>query len=131
MTRLDRFKALMADYHQRPDDYDRGEEEDPRPYFDGSRELEQYALVTVNYSSQGEAKFFFLAFDSRAEAEARGILFATDDIFEELPVAVVDLDSGQRWEPRIRATWSSVGGSLEEQLAGLVEGIAQDLEEGA
>lgn len=101
-TRLDRFAALIAEYHQSPEDYDAGEEEDPRPYFDGSRELERYALVTVNYSSHGSAKFFFLAFDTRAEAESRGIEFATDDIFEELPVAVVDLDTGKTWEPFVK-----------------------------
>ena len=109
MTRLDRFAKLMEDYHQSPSDYDAGEEEDPRPYFDGSRELEQYAIVTVNYSSHGEAKHFFLATDALEYAFARAVEYATDDIFEELPVAVVDLDTGARWEPRVNAAWKQVG----------------------
>lgn len=98
-ARRARFQALIEQYGQSPDDYDEGEEEDPRPYLDGSRELERYAVVTVNYTSQGHAKFFFLAFDKRGAAEQRAVEYAQDSAFEELPVAVVDLDTGEEYTP--------------------------------
>lgn len=99
-TRLDRFAALIAEYHQSPEDYDEGEEEDPRPYFTGEAELSRFVCVTVNYSSQGHAKFFFLpTFEERDAAELRAVEYAQDDIFEELPVAVVDLDTGEEFTP--------------------------------
>ena len=101
MTRQGRFAALMKRYQQSPDDYDEGEEEDPRPYFTGECELSRYVCVTVNFSSHGESKYFFLpTFDSVEDAADRAVLFAEDDIFEELPVEVHDLDSGCSFLPK-------------------------------
>jgi hypothetical protein len=105
--RLERFKALMDHYSMSPTDYDEGEEEDPRPYFAGEQELAQYVCVTTNYSSHGEAKQFFLpTFDTLDAAKARAVEYTTDDIFEELPETIVDLDTGEQWYPeRARVTW--------------------------
>lgn len=110
-SRLDRFAALLERYQQSPEDYDAGEEEDPRPYFDSTAELSRYVCVTVNYTSHGYAKYFFLpTFDYELAAEARAVEYAQDDIFEELPVEVYDLDSGCSWKPE----WRKLPFAMEE-----------------
>ena len=108
--RLARFKQLLTDYHASPTDYDEGEEEDPRPYFTGEEQLCRYVCVTVNYSSHGEAKYFFLpTFDDPAAAMDRAVEYARDDLFEELPVEVHDLDGGPSYTP----SWHAVPWSIE------------------
>lgn len=107
--RRDAFARLLAAYGLGPTDYDEGEEEDPRPYLDGELSVLPWALVTVNYTSHGEAKYFFLLFDAIGEAMERGVRFAQDDIFEELPVEVVNLDTGASFEPDYDALpWKKV-----------------------
>jgi hypothetical protein len=106
MNRVDRLRALMDEFGQTPDDYDEGEEEDPRPYFNGEREPKKWACVTVNYSSHGEAKHFFYTLPTLRIAKFRAGDFANDDIFEEIPVAVVDLDSGDRWNAKVSTKWT-------------------------
>lgn len=102
--RQEAFAKLIDSYGQRPTDYDEGEEEDPRPYLSGELSLDPWIVVTVNYSSHGEPKYFFLPEATRPDAQARAVHFAADDIFEEIPVAVVNLDTAEVWEPR----WSSL-----------------------
>jgi hypothetical protein len=105
LSRADRLKALLEEYQQNPTDYDEGEEEDPRPYLSGEEECEEWCCVTVNYTSHGNAKYFFLpTFGNRHGAEHRAIEFVEDDLFEELPVAVVNLDTGTSYKP----TWESL-----------------------
>lgn len=105
MNRIERFGTLMEKYQMSPEDYDEGEVEDPRPYFNGERECERYACVTMNWSSHGYAKHFFLLFDSAEVAMARASEYDRDDIFEELPVEVVDLDTGDAWTPVVHYEW--------------------------
>lgn len=89
------FAALLEEYDASPNEYDEGEEEDPRPFLNGEQEPSRFVCVTINYSSHGYGKHFFLpTFDDQAAAEARAVEFADDDIFEELPVEVRDLDTG-------------------------------------
>lgn len=105
MNRKDAFAALLAQYQQAPTDYDEDTEEDPRPYFSGEKELAPWVCVTVNYSSHGYAKYFFLpTFATSKEAAERAVEYVQDDLFEELPVAVVNLDDGTTFEPE----WSLV-----------------------
>lgn len=95
MSRVERLAELLARYDQAAGDYDEGEDEDPRPYLDGREECGRWCCVTVNYSSHGGAKYFFLpTFDDAATAQARAVDYPDDGAFEELPVAVVDLDTG-------------------------------------
>lgn len=97
-ARREAFARLIERYHQSPEDYDEGEEEDPRPYLSGEEALAPWICVTVNYTSHGEPKFFFLPFEDDEAAMSRAVEFAADDLFEELPVAVVNLDNGHtRW----------------------------------
>lgn len=104
MTRTAELLAMMLEYQADPEDYDEGEEEDPRPYLNGESELERFACVTVNYSSHGYEKPFFLFFPERDAAELRAMEYVQDDIFEEIPVEVRDLDTGEKWMP----DWSSL-----------------------
>lgn len=101
--RLDNFTQLMARFQQAPTDYDEGEEEDPRPYVSGEKELSRFCCVTVH-----RGKYFFLpTFDEAFDACNRATEFAYDDIFEEIPVAVVDLDEGREMIPLFRRIlWS-------------------------
>lgn len=109
MTRRERFIEVMEWYGMKATDYDPGEEEDPSEYVSGERECERYACVTVNYSSHGEAKHFFLLFEDKNVAMARACDYAQDDLFEELPVAVYDLDSRAVWEPDFETVqWKEV-----------------------
>jgi hypothetical protein len=104
MDRLKRFKQLMKQYGMTASDYDAGGEEDPRPYLNGTDALSRFVCVTVNYSSQGFARHYFLpVFHDIEHAVARATEHAADDIFEELPVAVVDLDTGETVKPQWNA----------------------------
>lgn len=102
------FTKLMERFSQTATDYDEGEEEDPRPYLSGAKPIGRFVCVTVNYSSQGQGKYFFLPiFDSASEACDRAVEYATDDIFEELPVLVFDLDEEREMTPKYRRIeWS-------------------------
>ena len=102
------FQKLMERFNQQATDYDEGEEEDPRPYFSGAKPISRFVCVTVNYTSHGEAKHFFLpTFDTASEACDRAVEYATDDIFEELPVLVFDLDEEREMSPQFRRVqWS-------------------------
>lgn len=102
--RREAFAKLIAAHQQSPSDYDEDVEEDPRPYLSGAVELDPWIVVTANYSSHGERKVFFLPEPSRTDAYLRAVEYAQDDIFEELPVEVVNLDTGEVWVPR----WSSL-----------------------
>lgn len=106
MTRSERLLKLIESYGHTPHDYDEGEEEDPRPYISGEKACERWCCVTVNFTSHGKPKWFFLPiFAERDAAELRAVEYAGDDIFEELPVAVVDLDSGEEYV----VAWDSLG----------------------
>lgn len=108
VARRDAFRSLLAEYEVSEEEYDRGEEEDPRPFVAGRSRCSQFVCVTLNYSSRGGPMPFFLpTFDSLADAQRRAVEFAADDVFEELPVEVRDLDSGESWGP----DWSTLGWS--------------------
>lgn len=93
--RRDRLAALLAEYQQVATDYDAGEEEDPRPYLSGETPCGRFVCVTDH-----ESKIFFLPTFATAEiAMARAVEYVHDDIWPELPVAVVDLDTGRRYYP--------------------------------
>lgn len=89
------FAALLEADCNSPDDYDAGEEEDPRPYLSGELPLGRFVCVTLNWSSRGSEKLFYLPFfDDLTEATNRAEEYDRDDIFEEIPVKIVNLDFG-------------------------------------
>lgn len=99
MTRLDRLRATVKSYGSSPDDFDEDVEEDIRPYYSGEKYPEKFLLVTAN----GD-KPFFLTLETLADAFFRGVEYASNDIFIETPLEVVDLDTGTSWVPK----WSSL-----------------------
>lgn len=103
--RLQRLQGVLNNWHADVQDFPEECEEDLRPYFNGERSPERYVCVTVNYSSHGEAKHFFLLFPSARQAKERAMEYAQDSLFEELPVAVIDLDEERTYKPMLRAEW--------------------------
>lgn len=104
--RVEALDKLLTEFSQRVDDYDEGEEEDLRPYFNGSVFPLPWACITQNGTPGSyDYKTFFLLLASREEAQARAEQFIEDDIFVELPIAVVNLDTGERWNARPATKW--------------------------
>jgi len=105
--RREAFAALMESDGCLPTDYDAGEEEDPRPYLSGEEPIGRFVCVTKNWSSHGEEKLFYLpTFDDLMLATNRAEEYCDDDIFEELPVRIVDLDSGAVYYQEAIYVWN-------------------------
>ena len=105
--RREAFADLMEADGCLPTDYDEGEEEDPRPYLSGDVPCGRFVCVTKNWSSHGEEKLFYLPiFDDLQEATNRAEEYCDDDIFEELPVKIVDLDSSRVYFPEAIYVWN-------------------------
>lgn len=99
------FRALLASDNVSPDDYDEGEEEDPQLYLSGEERIERYCVVTINWSSRSCATYFYLpTYRTMSSAKERAEYFDRDDMFEEVPDRIVDLDTGRviRAEPSYR-----------------------------
>lgn len=89
------FAELLEADGSDPTNYDEDEEEDPRPYLSGEKDLGRFVCVTLNWSSSDGKLFYLPEFDDFDAAKARAELYDRDDLFEEIPVKVVDLDSGE------------------------------------
>lgn len=88
------------------------------PYLTGDEPLGRFVCVTKNWSSHGEEKLFFLpVFSSLRLAKARAEEYCDDDIFEEIPVKIVDLDTGYRWIARPVYEWNKKGPQAVDQEA--------------
>lgn len=100
------FAALLAADGTDPTNYDEGEEEDPRIYLNGDEPIGRYVVVTSNTSSRGYEVYFYLPiFETLLLATNRAVEFDRDDLFEELPVKVVDLETGTVWHAEVSYTW--------------------------
>ena len=95
MTRLQRLDDMLTRYGMKVDDYDEEVEEDLRPYFRGEKEVGMWCCVTMH----DEKPFFLPEFDNIEAAQSRAIEFARDNIFQEVPEAVVNMDTGDVWYP--------------------------------
>lgn len=97
------FRALFEGdgYTSRDWDDDPDIEEQPDNYLrEGGWEIGRFCCVTIH-----AGKFFYLpTFSNRHDAQERAVRYSADDIFEESPVKVVDLDTGRVFEPR----WDAV-----------------------
>lgn len=110
MTRQERFAQVLERFGQTADDYDQGEEEDPRPYLSGEEECRRFCCITIH-----EGKVFFLpTFETREEAQGRAVEYAQDDVFPELPVGVLDLDTGDTFYPQ----WDSLPWAKRDPMMG-------------
>ena len=99
------FAALLKRSGDSPGDYDEGEEEDPRPYISGKKQLGRFVCVTKNWSNSAGKSFYLPTFGDWESARARAEAYDTDDIFEEIPVAIVDLDTGADWYAEPHYAW--------------------------
>jgi hypothetical protein len=64
--------------------------------------LARYCAVTRN----GDVHFVTPLYATLRGAKERAAHYISDSIFDELPVAVVDLDTGRRWDASLTAKWS-------------------------
>lgn len=105
--RAQAFRALLARYCVDETEYDEGEEEDPRVYLSGEEPIRRWVCVTSNTSSRGYWHPFFLpTFDTADAAMARAEEYMRDDLFEEMPEAVFDLDTGTEYRVKgFRVEW--------------------------
>jgi hypothetical protein len=99
------FAALFEEDGSDPTNYDEGEEEDPRPYLSGEKDLGRFVCVTINWSSSGGKLFYLPEFDDFESAKARAEFYDRDDLFEEIPVKVVDLDNGETFYAHPEYVW--------------------------
>lgn len=93
--RRQRLVQILADHHADPEDYDHEVEEDVRPYISGDSLCEQFLCITLH----DDKPYFLPDFGNRDGAELRAVEYINDDLFSEIPLAVVDLDSGKEWTP--------------------------------
>ena len=61
MTRLEKLQTLLDEYRASVEDYDAGEEEDLRPYFDGEEEPAQWCCVDGQLHIARSCKVFLPA----------------------------------------------------------------------
>lgn len=103
--RLQAFRALIKRDGSDPEDYAYGEEEDPRPYLAGEEPCGRYVCVTCNWSSSDGKLFYLPIFEDISLAIARAEEYDRDDVFEEVPIKVVDLDTGNEYYAEPIYTW--------------------------
>ena len=92
--------------------------EDAGEYFDrlaltstGSEDPERIPAVAepsryCALTSHDDTFFVIASFDSLEAAQSRAAEYMADDVFTEQPVAVIDLDTGQRWDAIPTAAWT-------------------------
>lgn len=90
------FAALLKRDRSSPDDYpdDEEAEENPRPYLSGEEEIGRFVAVTLNWSSSDGRLLYLPTYDRLDLAILRAEEYDRDDIYEEIPIKVVDLDEG-------------------------------------
>jgi hypothetical protein len=103
--RREAFAALIKADGSDPESYDEGYEEDPRPYLSGDMPLGRYVCVTLNWTHSDGKLFYLPTFDDLMLATNRAEEYDRDDIFEEIPVKVVDLDSGTEYYAKPMYAW--------------------------
>jgi hypothetical protein len=80
--------------------------EDFEEYMDGTAEIHPWVAVTSADDGDRHFVYVYADFDHPDDAKARAIQFAQDGIFREYPEAVVNLDTGEKLTPAIKAEWS-------------------------
>jgi hypothetical protein len=101
--RLRRLRQLLDGYGEDVNSYAEDCEEDLRPFFDGREAPAQWCSITRH----GDRHFFYPVHHSVASAMARAREYVHDSLYEELPVAAVNLDTGARWVALLKTEWVS------------------------
>lgn len=102
-ARHDAIRALADEFYIAYEGPERtSSDEDIRELLDAEH-LPQWAAITT--AGQGEDQVWYIyACETQREAQKRAFEHLGDDIYAEMPVAVVDLDNGTRSQPR----WDSL-----------------------
>jgi hypothetical protein len=86
--------------------WDTSGEEDIAEFFENSevpaKDIHEWAVVTQH----DEYDYVYPQYDDLDAAIARAEEFVGDSTFGEFPVEIVNLDSGEKFTPRITFTWS-------------------------
>ncbi len=80
---------------------------DPEPRVAASElEPDRYCAITYCAITHDEDRhYLYPLYGTLRAAKARAVEFIVNDTFVEMPLAVVDLDTGRRWDAAITATW--------------------------
>lgn len=93
-------------------------EEDVAVFLRGEEPIMKWAAVT-RHAGDHPSFFIYPTFLERADAEERASRHMRDDIFQETPVYVVDMDEGSMFSVLgVQVTWDD----LSEAVVGLVHG---------
>lgn len=74
--------------------------EDLAPFVDGQEPIGRYAAITAAITGGGTVTYVYPSHDTAPDAIEHAMRNVTDDIFAEMPRAVVDLDTGTTWAPK-------------------------------
>lgn len=83
---------------------------DPEPTI-APAELEPDRYCAITYCAithHEDHHYLYPLYGTVRAAKARAVEFIVNDTFVEMPLAVVDLDTGKRWDAAITATWRPV-----------------------
>lgn len=70
------------------------------------QEVKRYCAVTIGQGSSGDDIYYAYAdFDTLEGAQAKAARNIADDIFSELPMQIIDLDTDESYTPIISVEW--------------------------
>ena len=95
MTRLERYKDVLEKCGIDPDGDSYSGEEDAQLHISGEVPLARYCVVT----QCGEFTYAKANCETLDCAKGCALEYINDDLFQESPVAIIDLDTGERLEP--------------------------------
>ena len=100
--RLATYRAVLAETCIDPNDTSYSGGEDAGEFVRGERPIERYCAVTIG----GGFSYATPTSTTLAQAKAKAAENIVDDIFNEIPHFIIDLDTGRRWQPNwTRIPW--------------------------
>jgi hypothetical protein len=102
--RTEAYRKLCSDYGIDLDGRScHSGEEDAMDYLADPQTIKRYCAVTEH----GIWRYAYPDYETPEGARERASEFIDDGLFSEQPVAVVDLDNDQAWEPALAVTWQA------------------------
>lgn len=103
------FTEMLEKFDIGPGDYDEDCEEDIRQYLKDCSpiptKLARYAVITWSIV-RGELQYYvYPRYDSLESAIERAEQFQNDDIAQEFPKSILDLDAGLYMNAEVAASW--------------------------
>lgn len=103
-ARVDKYKTILAEFGIDPTDDSYSGGEDAGLHLSGESPIERFCVVT-RHESFVYAKAIWPDLES---AQAAAVEYIADDTFFEVPVAIIDLDTGERFAPVMEIPWKRV-----------------------